>query len=90
VFRLTAAGSRTISVPINKPASGHSQRLIILHQASGAAQTLTLTTGSAGAFSFGTDITGLSATTSGLTDYIGCVYNSVADRWNVVSYTKGY
>jgi hypothetical protein len=63
--------------------------MVIMHQASGANQTLTLATGAAGAFSFGTDITALTATTSGLTDYIGCIYNPVANRWNVVSYTKG-
>jgi hypothetical protein len=90
VFDLVAVGDRTISVPTNKPAAGKTQRVVIRHAASGANRTLTLTTGSAGAFRFGADITALTATTSGLTDYIGCVYDAVDDRWDVVSYTKGF
>ena len=90
VFKLLAAGNRTISVPTNKPAAGQYQKIVIMHEASGADRTLALTTGSAGAFRFGTDITALTATTSGLTDYIGCIYNSVDDRWDVVSVSKGF
>jgi hypothetical protein len=89
-FKLTAAGNRTISVPTNKPAAGKTQRIVIAHEAAGADRTLALTTGSAGAFRFGTDITGLTATTNGLVDYIGCIYNASDDRWDVVSYSKGY
>lgn len=87
VHKLVALGNRTISVPLN-PTEG--QPLVIEHTASGAARTLTLTTGSAGAFAFGSGITGLTATTSGATDYIGCVYDSTAARWRVVAYEKGY
>lgn len=89
-FRLLAAGNRTIGVPTNKPGSGQSQKIIIMHEASGADRTLALTTGSAGSFRFGTDITALTATTNGLVDYIGCVYNQTDDRWDVVSYSKGF
>jgi hypothetical protein len=89
-FKLLAAGNRTISAPTNKPAAGKVQRIIIMHEASGADRTLALTTGSAGAFRFGTDITALTATTSGLVDYIGCIYNVADDRWDVVSISKGY
>jgi hypothetical protein len=87
VFTLSASGNRTISAPTNA-VSG--QRIIIAHTASGGARTLSLTTGSSGAFRFGTDITALTATGSGLTDYIGCVYNSGAARWDVVAVVKGY
>jgi hypothetical protein len=90
VFRLVAAGNRTISAPTNKPAAGQAQRIVIQHEASGADRTLALTTGAAGSFRFGTDVTALTATTNGLTDYIGCLYNAVDDRWDVVSYSKGY
>jgi hypothetical protein len=89
-FKLVAAGNRTIAVPSNKPASGKVQKIVIMHEASGADRTLALTTGSAGAFRFGTDITALTATTSGLVDYIGCIYNDADDRWDVVSYVKGF
>ena len=87
VFTLTAAGNRTILAPTN---AVDGQKIVIRHVASGGARTLTLTTGSAGAFRFGTDITAVTATNSGLTDYIGCVYNSTASRWDVVAYVKGY
>ena len=86
VFLLTAAGDRTIAVPSN--ATG-GQKIIIVHKASGADRTLSLNSG-AGGFRFGTDITALTATTSALTDYIGCVYNAADSKWDVVAYTKGY
>jgi len=90
MFKLVATGNRTIAVPGNKPGAGETQRIVIVHEASGGARTLSLTTGSAGAFRFGADITSLSPTTSGLTDYIGAIYNASADRWDVVSYVKGF
>lgn len=90
VFDLTAAGDRTVSVPTNKPASGKTKKIVIRHKASGGSRTLSLTTGSAGAFRYGTDITGLTATTSGKTDMIGCIYNAADDRWDVVAYAKGF
>jgi hypothetical protein len=85
-FLLTAAGDRTIGIPSN-PVSG--QKIVIAHTASGADRTLALNTG-AGGFRFGTDITGLTATTSGKTDYIGAIYNASASFWDVVAYTKGF
>lgn len=85
-FTLTAAGNRTIAVPSN-PTAG--QKIVIAHTASGSDRTLALNSG-AGGFRFGTDVTALTATTSGLTDYIGAIYNSSASKWDVVSYTKGF
>ena len=85
-FTLLAAGDRTIAAPSN-PVDG--QKIVIRHKASGANRTLTLTTGANG-FRFGTDITALTATTSGLTDYIGCIRNATDSRWDVVAYSKGY
>lgn len=84
---LVAAGNRTILTPSN---AANGRRLIIAHTASVADRQLTLTTGSAGAFEFGTDILGLSLTTLNTTDYIGCIYDSTAARWRVVSYVKGF
>jgi hypothetical protein len=89
-FKLVAGGDRTIDAPTNKPAAGKVQKIVIMHEASGAGRTLTLATGSAGAFRFGTNITALTATSSGLVDYIGCIYNDADDRWDVVSYVKGF
>lgn len=85
-FLLTAAGDRTIAVPTN-PTSG--QRITIVHKASGADRTLALNTG-AGGFRFGTTITALTATTSGLTDYIDAVYNLADTKWDIVAYSKGF
>lgn len=86
VFTLSAAGDRTIAVPSN-PKSG--QKITIRHTASSADRTLALNTGTGG-FRFGTTITGLTSTTSGLTDYIECLYNSTANKWDVISYVKGF
>lgn len=88
VFNLTAVGNRTIAVPSGATLDG--QEIVIAHTASGGSRTLALTTGSTGAFAFGTTITALSATTSGLTDYITCVYSAAALRWRVVQYVKGF
>lgn len=86
VFRLAAAGNRTIAVPSNATAG---QKIVIQHYASGGARTLALNTG-AGGFRFGTDVTALTETASGKTDYIGCIYNDTDSKWDVVAYAKGY
>jgi len=86
IFTLAAAGDRTIAVPSN-PTEG--QKIIIVHLASGGARTLALNSGTGG-FSFGSDITALSQTASGKYDYIGCVYNTTANKWHVIAYVKGY
>lgn len=86
IFYLSSAGNRTIAVPTN-PTPG--KKIIIRHYASGGARTLSLNTG-AGGFRFGNDIVSLTATTSGRTDYIGCIYNEVDNFWDVVAVSKGY
>jgi len=51
---------------------------------------LTLATG-AGGFAFGTDITGITlTTTANKTDMIGAIYNLAADRWRIIALAKGY
>lgn len=86
-FRLPAGGNRTIGIP-STPTDG--QVIVIEVLASGGARTITLTTGSAGSFKFGTDITALTATTSGAIDYIQAVYRTSTSRWHVIGYVKGY
>jgi hypothetical protein len=86
IFRLSAGGDRTIAVPTN-PTSG--QKIVIQHYASGGARTLALNSGTGG-FRFGTDITALTATASGKTDYIGAIYNATDNKWDVVAVSKGY
>jgi hypothetical protein len=87
-FALTVSDgtTNTIAVPTN-PIDG--QKIMIAFTASGANRTLSLNTASGG-FAFGTDITGLSATTSGKTDYIGAIYDSTSNKWRVITYVKGY
>ena len=86
IFVLTAAGNRTIAVPSNAVAG---QKIVIKHIASGAARTLALNTG-AGGFRYGSDITGLTETASGKSDYIGAIYNGTDSKWDVCAYAKGY
>jgi hypothetical protein len=88
-FKVITEGNRTIDAPTNAVGAGLVQKIVILHEASGAARTLSLATG-AGAFRFGDTVTGLSATNDGDVDYIGCIWNQADDRWDVVSYVKGY
>lgn len=85
-FTLSATQNPTIAVPQN-PTDG--QKLTIRFSAVGGARTLSLNAASGG-FSFGTDITGLTATLSGTTDWIGSIYNGKDKFWNVVAYVKGY
>lgn len=85
-FRLSTTTAPTIAVPSN-PTSG--QKIVIQFYASGAARTLALNTGTNG-FRFGTDVTALSETASGKTDYIGAIWNATDSKWDVVAYAKGY
>ncbi|MCF2130104.1 hypothetical protein L1I79_27280 [Strepomyces sp. STD 3.1] len=85
-FKVTMAGNRTLGVPTN-PVDG--QRVVWEVVASGGARTLALA-GGAGGFAFGSDITALTATVSGKTDFIGAIYSATANLWRVVAYAKGY
>lgn len=89
-FKLVATTDTTILAPTNSPDTGNTQKIVIMYEASGGTRTLTLQTAVAGGFRFGTDLTGLTATVSGTVDYIGCIWNEADDRWDVVSYSKGY
>lgn len=86
LHRLSASGNRTLSSPTN---AVDGRYLTIAHKAITSARTLTLATGTAGSYKFGTDITALTATVAGTTDYIGVLYNSADSRWHVISYIKG-
>lgn len=86
-FTLTSVQNPTILTPTN---AINGQKITIIFTASTSDRTLSLTTGSVGAFAFGTEITGLTATTANTRDFIGCIYSTVNSRWNVVAYVKGY
>lgn len=85
---LSMGGDRTLLAPSGTPVDG--QKLQIRVLASGAGRTLTLTTGSAGSYAFGSDITALTQTASGKYDYLGFIYNSTSQRWQLLAYVKGY
>ena len=87
IFTQVATADRTLGTPTN-PTNG--QKIIIRFTASGAARTLTLPVAGNGDFNFGSDVTAVTQTASGKVDYIGCVYDSTAQRWHVVAYAKGY
>lgn len=85
-FYLNAEGDRTLEAPLN-PVDG--QKIVIRHLAASAARTLSLSS-SAGGFRFGSDITSITQTASGTSDYIGCIYNGSVNFWDVVAYAKGF
>lgn len=86
LYILSATGDRTIAVPTNPSVN---KRIVIRHFASGGARTLSLNTG-AGGFRFGSDVTTLTQTVSGKSDYIAVMWNEVDSFWDVVGYIKGF
>jgi hypothetical protein len=88
LYRAVTAGDRILTInPANLAVPG-GQKVVIEHKASGAARTLTLDTGT-GKFRLPSTIT-ITQTASGQTDYIGAIYNTNDNKWDVVAYTKGF
>lgn len=86
-FYLASVQNPTIAIPTNPV---ESQVIRIIFKATSAPRTLSLNTGTNG-FAFGTDIPALSATGSGLTDVIICIYHQqIIAKWLVVGYVKGF
>jgi hypothetical protein len=83
-YEITVSGALTLNGP-SSPVNGQKATFIIHNDAS---HSVTLATG-AGNFTFGTDITSYANSVS-LTDVIGAIYNSGANRWYVVSVIKGF
>lgn len=86
VFQLTSTTNATISVT-GTPYDG--QPIVIRYKAVTSARTLTLST-AASNFAFGSDVTGLTATSSGKTDIIGCLWDGNSSMFSVVAVVKGY
>lgn len=63
------------------------KKVIVAVKAVGADRTVTLESGE---IRLGSDISALTATISGKTDYLGLLYNPVDRIWDLVSYSKGY
>lgn len=84
-FRVTLGGNRTLGNPTN-PVDG--QRVIweFIQDGTGS-RTITLDT----KFNFGTDIVGLTlTTTAGARDFMTAIYNLAADVWDIVAVTHGF
>jgi hypothetical protein len=87
IFSMTATADRTLGTTTG---SVNGQKIIIEFTASGGARTLTLPNSTTGDFAFGSDITAITQTASGKTDYVGAIYHSSDARYHVVAYAKGY
>lgn len=89
-YRVTLGGNRTLAPPSN-PTDGQVIELEITQDGTGS-RTLTLPTG-AGGVRFGTDApSGLFvlSTTADKTDYLTLKYREPDDRWDVLSFIRGY
>lgn len=87
-FRVTLGGNRTMGVPSN-PTNGQRIMFEIVQDGTGS-RTITFA-GGAGGYSFGTDITGVTlTTTASKRDFVGAVYNSTANTWYIIAFVKGY
>lgn len=87
-FRVTLAGNRTLAAPTG---ATHGQKCIwrFKQDASGN-RTITLTTG-AGGFRLGVSITSVTlSTVAGATDYMGAMFDSNDNRWDVIAFATGY
>jgi hypothetical protein len=75
---------------INGPTGGYDGQKILFRLAQDATgHTVTFSTG-AGNFSFSTDLPSFTASAANLTDYVGAVFNSGANRWQILGIVKGF
>jgi hypothetical protein len=79
------ATNLTINTPNGTPANG--DKLIFRIKADSTNRTVTLTTGSSGAFR-AIGVTLPVTVTASKTTYIGCIYNSEDQRWDVVAVSQ--
>ncbi len=85
VFTVTLGGNRTLSNPTGA-VDGQKLEFRIRQDGTGS-RTLAFDT----KFRFGTDLTGITLTTTiNKTDYIGTVYHAADDKFDVVAFMKGY
>jgi hypothetical protein len=85
LFTVTLTDNRTLATPTN-PTDG--QRAIWRFTQDGTgSRTITLDS----VFRLGTDIPSIILTTTAAkTDYMGCIYNSAATKWDVIAFNKGF
>jgi len=84
-FRVTLAGNRVLAAPVGM-VDGQKITWEFIQDGTGS-RVLTLDP----SFSFGTDVTGVTLTTTpGKRDFMGAIYNATTSKWYVVSFAKGY
>jgi hypothetical protein len=87
VFTVTLGGNRTLGAPTN---ATNGQKCIWAFTQDGTGTRTLSTAGGAGGFRFGTDIASITlSTTPSVTDYMGAMYNSVANKWDVLAFVRG-
>lgn len=85
IFTVTLGGNRTLSNPTGA-VNGQKMTFRITQDGSGN-RTLAFDT----KFRFGTDLTSITlTTTASKTDYIGVIYNSADDKFDIIAFMKGY
>ncbi len=88
-YRVTLTDNRTLGVPTNL-VDGQRFTIEFIQDATGS-RTLTHTTGSADSYQFGTDITGVTlSTTANARDIVEYIYSSSKARCLVIDVKKGY
>lgn len=85
VYNVTVNANLTI----NGPTSGYAGQKLLFQLHNDASHAVTFQTGATGSFRFGADITAYTATAS-KTDYVGAVYNSTDNKWDIVSLIQGF
>lgn len=89
IFTVTLGGDRVLDAPTN-PTNGQRCVWRFTQDATGN-RTITPATGTSGSFRFGTDLTGITlSTTANKTDYMLAQYNSTDSRWDVLALQRGY
>lgn len=86
IFTVTLQGNRTLAAPTGM-GSTRQKIIYIIRQDAIGGRTLSFDP----VFNFGVDLLGMSLSSSAnATDYIGCIYNPILLRWDVVAFVRGY
>ena|SRR5687768_10639091 len=87
VFDITLAGNRTITFTGGSAATDGKKIIVRIKQDATGSRLLTWDT----IVRFGTDITGITlTTTANATDMVGLIYNHAATKFDVVAFSRGY
>jgi hypothetical protein len=89
LYWVVLGANRNLGTPTN-PTSGQEITFRFKQDGTGG-RTITIPTGGAGQYRYGTDITGITLSTAIATsDYMRVRYDAQDDRWDIISFVKGY